>query len=242
MFHPTYVKRVPVILLAAVLHATSVSGQGAVCPVNGGPGFPPPGGATLAETPVDGSAGDPGGIVWDFSGVQVNDFDTLYWGPAGADQVLVTLDGTYDVDDLPTTVLTFDNVAGGVATWSGTTHYVDPGPTPFDGMVPVRFTLTAPDLSAAASVDPLIAGAGAVVDVLTAAGTGSFSATLEFEAFHDGVWQPVNSLLQPPACADCAGSSVTAGFYYCVDPQSPCRLSAAGRSDAHGDTCGWLSG
>jgi len=166
-----------------------------------GPVYPPPGGVDFATS--GGQAGDPGGINFHFTNFDPGQFSELYWGPASADAVLLTLNGG-PADD----ILAFSSVSGNAAEWTGTSFYANAGVD-----VPTRFTLTITGLGANPFVDAGSVGADPGIGVLADDSAGlDFTANLLFEALVQGTWQAVNTLPQPGG--GYTSTSFSGGFFY----------------------------
>ena len=84
-----------------------------------GPVFPPPGGVTFSRNPPTGSAGEAGGVTFNFSGFDFTQYDRLWWGPAN---IRAAMDGsTSAAVNSPGETLTFGSLSGDIATWTGST-------------------------------------------------------------------------------------------------------------------------
>jgi hypothetical protein len=135
--------------------------------------------------------GDAGGITYTYSNLTPN----LYWGPDSTYLPQAGLDNTYHT-------LTFNGISGDVATWTGSTSWLDPTNGITYSNVPLTLQITVAGLGAnpwvtfasANGSDP--AGVGAIVsDPL---GT-SFSANLYLYASTVAGVLPLNAVQQAPA-------------------------------------------
>lgn len=189
-----------------------------------GPVYPPPGGADFSSSGT--GEGDPGGITWTLSEIQVDKFLRLFWGPQGADSVQVSLDG----GALNTLVFSAsESSLPAMARWMGTAHYVHPRYGD-QGNIPVRFTMTQIGDTNLQTAPAEISGSGAVLDVMDAG--SSFTVNLLFEADWGG-WQPINLLEQPPG--GYTRTEFLAGFYYELEHL----LLEATPTVSSGDTLTW---
>jgi hypothetical protein len=171
-----------------------------------GPVYPAPGGNQFSGS---GSAGDPGGRTNSYSNFDTSAFSELYWGAWSGSPPAAALDGSLDS-------MTFTGAAGTVATWNGTTSWVNPMTNVLVMNVPTQLTITIAGLgpnpwvsfAAVNGSDP--SGVGAVVDNSLGA---NFSATLAFFANVGSGWQPLNIIDQRPNPSGQTRSSFSGGFY-----------------------------
>jgi hypothetical protein len=170
-----------------------------------GPVYPAPGGNNWSQ--VSGtSAGDAGGVLWQYSGFNGLAFDELYWGASVANAIQAGLDGNLHV----LTFLDYD-LSDYDAHWYGNVPYNYFNQYYDD--VQIRFTMTLIPLSASqhlelASWDSSL---GAVADNSSG---GNYQARLQFEAFWDGQFRPLNEMWQSPSHDGYTMTSFNGGFYY----------------------------
>lgn len=184
-----------------------------------------PGGVTVVDSDLTGEQwGRAGGREIQFTVNVPSNFTTLTWGAVGADAVTLAFDGA--VNDAGET-LTLGSVVNNTATWNGTaTLPLAIGPAL---VLPTRFTLEVVDgvgAPVALAIDP--AGNRPGLDVLAAG--GSFTATLRFEANHNGSyglpagWTPALDLFDalhtvpgtPPGTGGPALTGFESGFFFQV--------------------------
>ena len=162
-----------------------------------GPVYPPPGGVSWAQ--VSGSsAGDAGGVVWQYTGFNDTQFGELYWGATAT----VTAGLDWNVN-----ALAFAGYSGNVATWTGGSWYYNP----FGGgysYLPIQFRMTLDPLSGGAFLENPAwhGGLGAVVNNSVG---DDYKVRLEFLVDYSG-WRPLNSLYDGAG----ANSDFRGGFYY----------------------------
>jgi hypothetical protein len=155
-----------------------------------GPNFPAPGGTTYIPggTPADG----PGGATNNYSGFNTSFFSSLYWGADSGATPTAGLDNIAHP-------LTLSSIVGDVATFTGTTSWLDHN----NGLtvtVPMELLITVTGLGATPWVsfaavngsDPF--GVGAVVD--DSAGN-PFTVNLSFLANVGSGYQAMNTIAVP---------------------------------------------
>ncbi|MBN1978929.1 MAG: tandem-95 repeat protein [Anaerolineae bacterium] len=186
-----------------------------------GPTSTPPGGVTVTYSdPTQRQIGIAGGLDVAYSNFDFNQFQTLYWGSAGAGAVGLAFDGAIDAPgETMSFSLTQSSLANGLARWTGSagiTYWTGSAWT--SPVLPTRFTIGVTD----SSDNPIpmvqasqvgIPGSGAVITV-----TGNFTANLLFEAYYSGSWQPAlslfNSLHTRPELDGRVLSQFSDAFYY----------------------------
>ena len=186
------------------ISAFVVSSAGMVNATPTGPVYPAPGGNAFSFGPGT-SAGDPGGIDFNYSSFVGSSFSNLYWGVDSSALPAAGLDGTYNP-------MAFSGDSGTTATWDVTSVYTNP-------MTLVTSTDTiqlAIDVTGLGTTPWIMATSvglpgtiGAVVD--DSAGS-NFTANIAFTDVSQG-GIAINQLLQPTS-SDLTVSSFNGAFYY----------------------------
>ena len=174
-----------------------------------GPAYPAPGGNNFVGSGAA-SAGDSGGHTNNYSSFNPSAFSALYWGPDSGFPSTAGLDGS-------THVLTFSGISGDVATWAGTTTWLDHNTGIDHTGVPIELLVTVTGLganpwvsfSSANGTDPT--GVGAVVN--DSAGV-NFSANLQFLGNTGSGFQALNSI----TTGGLTNSSFSGAFYSAAAP------------------------
>jgi len=186
-----------------------------------------PGGVTVVDSDTSGEAwGRSGGRSVTYTLGIPSNFTSMTWGAVGPNPVQLAFDGNIDAFG-ETLVLdnTLSNFAGGVAVWTG--QAIIPLSGFPDLNLPTRFTLTVVDGSSVPI--PLASVPGENVPGINVLSPGGpFTATLLFEADHDGThslpsgWTPVLDLFDnlptqagnPPGGGGPVLTSFTSGFFF----------------------------
>lgn len=187
-----------------------------------GPGSLPGGVSVLDSDPSGEGWGRAVGREIQFTVNDPSNFTALTWGAVGTNAVTLAFDNAVDA---PGEVLTLGTVGAGMAEWNGTaTLPLAVGP-PL--VLPTRFTLEVVDSASAPALlasDP--GGNQPGLDVLAAG--NSFTATMRFEADHDGSnglpagWTPVLDLFDaldtipgtPPGTSGPVLTGFNSGFFF----------------------------
>ncbi len=151
--------------------------------------YPPPGFDTNEFSSTGTSAGDAGGVTWNFDNWDDSQFESLFFGFR---DVTAALDGSPDP-------LSYFSSVGAVATWTGTTMWDNPNDALGSFPVPMEFRATVSGgyndwESADPSITLLEPGIGEVVDISAGA---DFSVQLEFLADTGSGFVPINEIQQP---------------------------------------------
>jgi len=218
----------PKLLLVALVVATGMCLNNPLPAFATGPVGPGgvPGGVIVVDGDVSGEAwGRAGGRIVTYTVNNPAGFTSMTWGAAGATPVQLAFDNSIDA---PGETLGLDNglsnLPGGVAVWTGqaTIPLSVGGPLILD----TRFTLTVVD----GSTNPILlsVAGGNVPGINVLSPGGPFTATLLFEADHDGSnglpsgWTPVLDLFDvlptlsgtPPGTTGPVLTTFTSGFFF----------------------------
>ena len=210
------------LVLATVLMTSFLVATANATPLTG-PMYPAPGGNSFAFV---GDRGDDGGADVDYTGFDALEFLTLYWGPQwGATLPSAWLDGSPDS-------LSFDNITGATATWSGITDYTAPLGDPIYSSCaacPIRLevTITSGAVSwvtegSVAGLSGLAPGIGAVVD--NSLGV-DFQVNLAIFADVGNGFEAINPI---HTSGGGTGSSVSGAFYSVVPEPSTALILGSG--------------
>lgn len=192
--------------IALGVAANCIAFSAAAAPI--GPVYPPPGGVTFSSS--GGSAGNAGGVNFNFSSFSPGSFSELYWGASSSNLPSAGLDGILHA-------MNFISFSGTQATWETTSNWYNPS-TFLTTSETIRLTITisglgaTPWVSANAPAVGLPAALGAVVDDSLGS---NFVANIAFTVPTEG-GLALNSLQQLPSCnsQSCAQSNFGGGFYY----------------------------